>query len=253
MERDTRTSRDTYRERNLGSPRADYGRNAYGGRFADEGVHRIRGRAYDRGFLERAGDEVRSWLGDEEAERRRYVDEQMESRKSRGDGRRHRYGSGFSHETWTDSEVREVMTRDVMCAQPNDPVEYAARLMRDCDCGAIPVVDRDGYLIGMITDRDIAVRAVARGKDIFDARVGECMTDEAFACEETSGIDDCMREMSRHQVRRMPIVDRRGRVVGIVSQSDLARHAQSHRGTGERRAVADVLCAVSEPSAQPYR
>jgi CBS domain-containing protein len=154
---------------------------------------------------------------------------------------------------WNETRVRDVMTLDVACVRPHDSVEYAARLMRERNCGAIPVVDRDGRLTGMITDRDIAVRLVARGSDIRRARVDDCMTDEGFACLDTDSINNCMRSMSRNQVRRMPIVDSDGRVVGIVSQSDLAHHAEEHRGSGERRAVADVLCAVSERSALSYR
>jgi CBS domain-containing protein len=127
------------------------------------------------------------------------------------------------------------------------------RLVRECDCGAIPVVDNDGRLIGMVTDRDITVRLVARGADIRRAFVDDCMTDEAFACNVNDSIDDCMRTMSRHQIRRLPILDDRDRVMGIVSQSDLARHAGEHPVRGERRAMTDVLCVVSEPTHMPYR
>ncbi|HUE82852.1 MAG TPA: CBS domain-containing protein [Pyrinomonadaceae bacterium] len=105
----------------------------------------------------------------------------------------------------------------------------------------------------MITDRDITVRLVARGEDTRRARVAECMTDEAFACHQSDGIEDCMRTMSRHQVRRLPIVDNNRRVVGIVSQSDLARYAGGHPGRAGRRDVADVVCAVSKPSDAAYR
>jgi CBS domain-containing protein len=125
--------------------------------------------------------------------------------------------------------------------------------MMEHDCGALPVVDRDGRLIGMITDRDITMRLVARGMDARRARVGDCMTEEAFACHAYDSIESCMRTMSRHQVRRIPIVDDRDRVIGIVSQSDLAQHAGHHPGRGERRAMADVLCAVSAPTHVPYR
>ena len=79
------------------------------------------------------------------------------------------------------------------------------------------------------------------------------MTGEAFACHVNDSIEGCMRTMSRHQIRRLPIVDDRDRVVGIVSQGDLARHAGLHPRQGERRAMADVLCAVSEPTHTAYR
>jgi CBS domain-containing protein len=108
-------------------------------------------------------------------------------------------------------------------------------------------------LIGMITDRDIVTRVVARGLDPRRARVDECMSDRVFACYEEDLIESCLWLMSRHQVRRIPVVDDRDRVVGIVSQADLARHAGAFPGHGERRSFADVICAVSEPPPAPYR
>jgi len=98
----------------------------------------------------------------------------------------------------------------------------------------------------MVTDRDIAIRLVARGLDARQARVEDFMTGKAYACHEDDSIGGCMELMSRYQIRRLPIVNDRQRIVGIISQSDLARHAEEHLGTGERRAVADMLCAVSE-------
>jgi CBS domain-containing protein len=121
------------------------------------------------------------------------------------------------------------------------------------DCGALPVVDDSGRLIGMVTDRDIVTRVIARGLDPRRARVDECMSDRVFACYEEDLIESCLWLMSRHQVRRIPVVDDRDRVVGIVSQADLARHAGAFPGLGERQAFADVMCAVSEPTPAPYR
>jgi CBS-domain-containing membrane protein len=145
------------------------------------------------------------------------------------------------------------MTRDVISVRPNDLIEHAARMMAECDCGALPVVDRGGRLIGMVTDRDITVRLVARGRDTRRARVEDCMTDEVFSCHIFDSVEDCMQEMSRHQVRRLPIVDNRNRIVGIVSQADLARYAELHRGHGERRAIADTLSEISEATDRAYR
>jgi CBS domain-containing protein len=234
---------------------SDYERGQYGRSYSDEEDrgHESRTRNYggrgrgDRGLIERTTDEVRSWLGDESAGRRRRMDEMEEERNYRAG----RYGQGPRR--LRNLRARDVMTRNVISVHHADTVERAARLMRECDCGAIPVVDNDGRLIGMVTDRDITVRLVARGVDIRRALVDDCMTDEAFACNVNDSIETCMRMMSRHQIRRLPIVDDRDRVVGIVSQGDLARHAGEHTGRGERRAMADVLCAVSEPTHAPYR
>lgn len=192
----------------------------------------------DRGFVDRASDEVRSWFGDDEAQRRRRMDE-------RG------YWNGRT--AFGLLCAGDLMTRDVAMVHPRDSVERAARLMKDYYCGALPVVDEDDRLIGMITDRDITVRLVARGVDPRRSTIRDCMTDERFFCRVDDPLEDCMQEISRHRIRRLPIVDNQDRVVGIISQSDLARHAGSLSGRGERRALAEVLREVSEPSRESYR
>lgn len=149
--------------------------------------------------------------------------------------------------------VHELMTRRVTNVHPATSVERAARLMEECDCGALPVIGDDGVLVGMITDRDIAIRIVARGRDPRNAIVADCMTERVFACYANESVTDCMRQMARQQIRRMPIVDERGRLVGIVSQGDLARHAGHHPLPEERRVLTETVCAVSQPPHMPYR
>jgi len=141
----------------------------------------------------------------------------------------------------------DLMSRNVFMVYPEDRVGYAARLMRDYDCGALPVVDQEGRLMGILTDRDISLRLVANEADTHNTVVADFMTDGAYACHADDPIRECMRQMSRHQVRRLPIIDDWGHVIGIVSQGDLARHAGNYPGRGERRAIADVVCAISEP------
>lgn len=244
---------------NYGSARSDYGELAYGGGLNREGL--------DRGWWDRTSDEVSSWFGDEEAERRRRMDEQRDASRNRDYWRPEDrgYPLGFTQsespnrgsdryvQDWHRTPAHVVMTRDVATVHPDDAVQYAARMMADCDCGAVPVVDWQGRLIGMITDRDITVRLVARNVNVAQARVGDCMTERAFACHVDEPLENCMRQMSRHQIRRIPIVDDRNRVVGIISQGDLAHHASENRGMGERRAISDVVCAISEPSRRSYR
>src|SRR5215813_6610772 len=180
-----------------------------------------------RGFFRRAEDEVRSWLGDEEAERLRGRDEyESERRERQGDYRR----PGHSID---DMRAGDLMSRNVVMVYPEDRIAHAARLMRDYDCGALPVVDREGRLIGVVTDRDISMRIVANEADTRNTIVADCMTDGAFACDAEDSVRECMRQMSRHRIRRLPITNDWGQVVGIVSQSDLAMHAGSHRGQGE--------------------
>jgi CBS domain-containing protein len=143
--------------------------------------------------------------------------------------------------------AHELMTRRVATVHPATSVERAARLMEECDCGALPVVGDNGVLVGMVTDRDIAIRVVARGRDVRNAIVADCMTEHVYACFANEPLAECMRQMARHQVRRMPIVDERGRLVGILAQSDLARHSARHPVADERRAVAQVVGEVSKP------
>ena len=167
------------------------------------------------------------------------------------------YGGAQPHHqsTRTVDEVRvhELMTRRVTNVHPATSVERAARLMEECDCGALPVIGDNGVLVGMITDRDIAIRIVARGRDARNAIVADCMTERVFACYANESVTECMRQMARHQIRRMPIVDDRGRLVGIVAQGDLARHAGHHPLPEERRVLTETVCAVSQPPHMPYR
>jgi len=186
------------------------------------------------------------WVGVADRERRRRLDDRIRERDSERPLWPSLDRSG-------EPRAGDVMTGDVCTIHFSDSVENAARAMVRRDCGALPVVNDGGRLIGMITDRDIVTRIVARGLDPRRARVDECMSDQVFACYEEDLIESCMWLMSRHQVRRIPVVDDRDRVVGIVSQADLARHAGAFPEHGERRAFADVVCAVSEPTPAPYR
>jgi CBS domain-containing protein len=206
-----------------------------------------RGHNESRSLIERAGDEIRSWFGDEEAERRRRIDYRRDLQRD------HEVGHARSLYDLDHVRTGDVMTRNVVTVHPNDTVECAARQMGECNCGALPVVDDNGRLIGMVTDRDLTIRVTGRGKDPQEVRVGECMTNESFACQANDSLKDCMRQMSRHQIRRLPIINDRYQVIGIVSQADLARYAGAYQGRGQRRALADVLCAISEPTYAPYR
>jgi CBS domain-containing protein len=152
-----------------------------------------------------------------------------------------------------DVRAHEFMTKRVASVHPATSVERAARLMEECDCGALPVVGDNGVLVGMVTDRDITMRIVARGRDVRHAIVADCMTERVFACYANESIAECMRQMARHQVRRVPIVDERGRLVGILAQGDLARHVGHHPVPEERRALTHVIAALSEPVRMPRR
>ncbi|MBW8790673.1 MAG: CBS domain-containing protein, partial [Rhizobium leguminosarum] len=117
-------------------------------------------------------------------------------------------------------QVREAMTRDVLVARPDQSIQDAAQMMADIDAGVVPVGDRD-RLVGMITDRDIAVRAVARGKGP-DAKIADVMTADVKYCFEDDDVNDVLENLGDQQIRRLPVVNRNKRLVGILSLGDIA-------------------------------
>jgi CBS domain-containing protein len=142
-------------------------------------------------------------------------------------------------------KAKEIMTASPSVCSSTDSLETVARLMRDKDCGAVPIVD-SGRVVGIITDRDIAIRAIADGKAA-GAKVGDIMTAAPQCCGPDDDISEVERVMSERQVRRIPIVDASGRCVGIVSQADLAM-ASSKNSRVTDQEVAIVVQAISEPS-----
>jgi CBS domain-containing protein len=135
-------------------------------------------------------------------------------------------------------KVSEVMTRDVQTIRPDQRVQEAASFMLSADAGSIPVTEGD-RLIGMITDRDIAVRGIAKGYGP-DTPVRELMTDEIICVREDEDVDDVASKMSEAQVRRLPVIDDQERLCGIVSLGDLSRDA-------DEDAASEALEGVSEP------
>jgi CBS domain-containing protein len=119
-------------------------------------------------------------------------------------------------------KVSESMTRDVRLANPQQSIREAAQVMAEIDAGALPVGEND-KLVGVITDRDIAVRAVALGKSP-DTKIREVMSKEVLYCFEDQELEEVARNMSDVQVRRLPVVNRDKRLVGVISLGDLARN-----------------------------
>lgn len=117
--------------------------------------------------------------------------------------------------------IQDIMTRDVRICDPDQPIREAARLMAEADSGFLPIGKND-RLVGMLTDRDIAVRAVARGLSP-DTPVSEIMSREVLYCTEDDDVDDVCENMSEEQIRRLPVVNQDKRLVGVVSLSDIAR------------------------------
>ena len=118
-------------------------------------------------------------------------------------------------------KIRDIMTRDVEIVRADMPLTEAARMMRDADAGFLPVGEED-RLIGTVTDRDMVVRVLAEGRDAATASVRDAMTDDLVFCYDDQDTSDAAQVMAERQVRRLPVVDRDKRLVGVVSQGDLA-------------------------------
>ena len=136
--------------------------------------------------------------------------------------------------------LANVMTRDAECVAPGDSIAHVAQRMRDLNVGAMPVCDQD-RLAGMITDRDITVRATADNRDPAETTVAQVMSANVNYCFEDEDISNAVQIMEQKQIRRLPILDRSKRLVGIVSLGDLAVKAHNDELTGE------ALEQISEP------
>ncbi|MBP9664357.1 MAG: CBS domain-containing protein [Pyrinomonadaceae bacterium] len=144
-------------------------------------------------------------------------------------------------------QVKEIMTSNPACCTPNDPIQRAAKLMIENDCGEIPVVQTLDLCqpIGVITDRDIVCRTVGRGLDPLNMTVSECMSTPLVFVGPEDGLDNCYRLMEENQVRRLPVVGADGSCIGIVALADIALRA-SKADSGE--VLQDVSIATGSAS-----
>jgi CBS domain-containing protein len=122
--------------------------------------------------------------------------------------------------------IRDVMTSNPCTIDASQTVAYAAKMMREEDVGLAPIVEGD-KLVGMLTDRDITVRVVAEGKDANAVKVSEVASSELISVNPQQDLDEALRMMAKHQVRRLPVVEEDGRLVGVVAQADVAREGNA--------------------------
>ena len=141
--------------------------------------------------------------------------------------------------------VQDVMTRNVRSCQPEATVDQAAMMMWDYDCGVLPVVDDDRRVMGMITDRDIAIAAATRGRLTTQIKVGEVMSGNVFACAEDEDIKSALNTMRREKVRRLPVINYEGRLAGILSINDVVLRAEEARvGRAPEISYEDVMSTL---------
>ena len=140
-------------------------------------------------------------------------------------------------------KIKDVMTRAVETVRPDQTLQEAAAKMKSLDVGPMPVTEGD-RLVGMLTDRDIVIRAVAEGKDSRTAKVREAMTSDVVCCKEDDDVSAAATKMKDRQIRRIVVVDAQQRVAGIVSLGDIAVDTSDEKMSGR------VLEEVSKPSHQ---
>ena len=140
-------------------------------------------------------------------------------------------------------EVKDIMTPDPACCTPDTTLQRVAELMVENDCGEIPVVENAASMrpVGVVTDRDITCRAVAKGLNPLTLTASDCMTTPAVTVTPDTSLDECCRVLEENQIRRVPVVDENGSCCGIVALADIAKHAKKSE-------TAEVVREVSEPS-----
>jgi CBS domain-containing protein len=144
--------------------------------------------------------------------------------------------------------VREIMTQPVIACRATDSLDVAARLMWDHDCGILPVVGDDGVVVGLVTDRDICMAAYTQGKPLRAIEVMTAMAAQVWSCAPSDPLSDAERTMREKKVRRLPVTDRRGRAVGMLSLNDIVRHAVAGpEQDGQEHALTTTLASICEP------
>jgi CBS domain-containing protein len=140
---------------------------------------------------------------------------------------------------------KEVMTQNPSCCLPTDAVSKAATLMKNENVGSIPVIENDKTkkLIGIVTDRDLALQVVADGRDVKSTKVADVMTNKLITCEVDDDIQKAVDAMAKYQLRRIPVVDHDQKIVGIISQADVATRIDQAAETAE------MVKEISQPTA----
>lgn len=145
----------------------------------------------------------------------------------------------------TPQVVRDLMTVDVAVCNPQTEIYYVARMMEERDCGAVPVVESTDSMrpIGIVTDRDIVIRALAKNQEALRLRASDVMSSDLLAIDAEMSLEDCLNQMEQRQVRRAVVIDHTGRCAGIIAQADIARYLNADDS-------AELLREVSEPNPQ---
>ncbi|MEZ5988412.1 MAG: CBS domain-containing protein [Planctomycetota bacterium] len=144
-------------------------------------------------------------------------------------------------------KVSEVMIHDVHHCRAVDPMTRPAQIMWERDCGCVPVTDDGGEVVGMITDRDLAMAAYTSGKPLGSLKVGDAMAPDPVACSSEEGVEEALQQMSEAQVRRLPVVDGDRHLVGIVSMTDLIQKAKGTKTSPWTRNLVESMAHITMP------
>ena len=150
--------------------------------------------------------------------------------------------------------VDKVMTADAVSCRSSDTLAHAAQLMWDHDCGCVPIVDEELRVVGMVTDRDVCMASLHSGQSLHDVQVHEAMAHDPVTCRPDDDVSDAQEAMRRARVRRLPVTDTAGRLVGVLSLHDLAVAAAHERrwfSGVTMREVAKTFAEVSRPWKSP--
>ena len=143
--------------------------------------------------------------------------------------------------------IQEVMSQPVVTCPISGTLAQAAQLMWEHDCGIAPIVNDDGQLVGVVTDRDVCMASYTQGKALHEIPVTTAMSNHVVVARLEDDVEDVEALMRKHKVRRIPVLGAEGRPVGLASVGDLARVAARVPGNGADREVAETLAAVSQP------
>ena len=134
--------------------------------------------------------------------------------------------------------AKDVMTASPACCTADTPLEQVAKMMVQNDCGEIPIIDHSDQLVGVVTDRDIVCRVVAEGKTPIGFPAEHCMSQPVVSVRDNDRLEDVLSTMEKHRIRRVPVVDKQDRLVGIIAQADVA-------WAGKAPEVAELVREVS--------
>lgn len=150
-------------------------------------------------------------------------------------------------------KVSDLMTKEVRACWIHEPLERAAKLMWEFDCGSVPVLDQNGRVVGMITDRDVCMAAYTQAQILGRIPVSRAMSAEMYSCKPDEALDEVEKRMRAHQIRRLPVLDDEGHLSGILSLADIAQRAakDAKRKAGTKPVsfaeVGETLAAVTTP------